>query len=87
MAELTVRHLRSLVSKESNRAAVAERQVRDLAAENARLRRYVDPVLVRDRAVALVDAHAARLGMDPFAALTLSRAIQAIDVEEEQKRK
>lgn len=41
MAELTVAHLRDLLGKQSNRAAAAERQVRDLTAENARLRRVI----------------------------------------------
>ncbi len=42
MAELTVDRLRSLLSRETNRAALAERQVRDLASENGRLREQLN---------------------------------------------
>ncbi len=42
MAPLTVSRLRELLSRETNRAADAERQVRDLASENRRLRERVD---------------------------------------------
>lgn len=49
MAELTVPRLRELLSRETNRAAMAERQVRDLASENARLRNELRTLLAFDR--------------------------------------
>lgn len=41
MAPLTMPRLREMLSRETNRAASAERQVRDLTAENRRLRERV----------------------------------------------
>lgn len=41
MAPLTMPRLREMQSREGNRAASAERQVRDLTAENRRLRERV----------------------------------------------
>ncbi len=38
MAELSVDRLREMLGRETNRAALAERQVRDLSAENFRLK-------------------------------------------------
>lgn len=38
---------------------------------------------VREKAASLVEQHAARLGMDSFAAGVLVRAIQSIPIDEE----
>ncbi len=47
MAPLTVSRLREMLSREGNRAAIAERQVRDLTAENRRLRDRVGALEAR----------------------------------------